>query len=381
MKPGPGAMTQKERYLNTMKFKAVDRIPNMEICLWRQTYERWVREGMPADVGSGFMHGGSKYFDLEGYETVHIDATMPHPPVAERTIEENETYVVFVDGFGRTRKALKTGSVNGARMSMDTYLEFAVKDRATFKAFKRRYEGKVEERYPRDWEQAKAMARSTALPLTLLDPLSGTFGYYSMLRNWMGTEGVSYLFYDDPALIEECLEFLTNFAIGVLTKAVQEIKFDFYYIHEDMSFKNGPLVSPDLFRRMFLPQYKRFIGFLKAHGVELVLVDTDGNHEVLIPLFLEAGVDGFGPIERAADMDPVKLRQRYGKTFCMAGGVDKRAISKGKREIEEEVKRVIVPLIAQGGFIPSIDHSIPPDVSLENFRYYLKLKRQAIFGE
>ena len=64
----------------------------------------------------------------------------------------------------------------------------------------------------------------------------------------------------------------------------------------------------------------------------------------------------------------------------MLGGIDKREIAKGKNEIEQELKRRIIPIIDKGGYIPSIDHSIPPSVSLENFNYYLDLKRKMLNG-
>ncbi len=373
-------MTPRERFINTLKYKSVDRIPFMEICLWAQTRERWLAEGMPDSVDGVFMHRGCAHFGFEGYETVQIDAIAPRPPFPARTLEETDEHVLFTDGMGRTRRAGKFGTVGGQRLSMDTYIAFPVKDRSTFRELKKRYEGEIAERYPDDWDGAKAMARDTDLPLTLLNPLSGTFGYYSMLRNWLGTEGLSYMFHDDPELIREALDFLTDFFIRLISKAVKEIKFDFYYIHEDMSFKNGPLVSPTIFRNMFLPHYKRLVNFLKSNGVDLVLVDTDGNHEVLIPLFIEAGVDGFGPLERAADMDPVKLHREYGKDICMIGGIDKRAIAKGPAAIDQELAQTIVPLVDQGGFIPTIDHAIPPDVSLADFEYYLAQKRKIIFG-
>jgi uroporphyrinogen decarboxylase len=115
--------------------------------------------------------------------------------------------------------------------------------------------------------------------------------------------------------------------------------------------------------------------------VQLVLVDTDGNFEALIPEFLDAGVEGFCPMEVAAGMDPVRMRRRYGKSFCMLGGIDKREIAQGRRAITRQINKVILPLIEQGGYIPTIDHSIPPDVSYNNFLYYLDKKRQAIFGQ
>ncbi len=370
-------MTPKARFLNTLQFKPVDHVPNLEICLWGQTHERWLAEGMPVEVNTAFMHRGEPHFGLTGYETVQIDALSPYPSIDGTVLEEDEETVLFLDGFGRTRRGYKPGTVGGTRMSMDTYLDFAVKDFPTWEAFRPRYAGPVSERFPADYPAQLALARATDLPLTLLNPLAGTFGYYSMLRNWMGTENLSYLFYDNTPLIEACLEFLTEYAIRILTPVVEAVDFDFYYIHEDMSFKNGPLVSPAMFRRLFLPHYQRFVAFLRRHGVKIVLVDTDGNCEVLLPLFIEAGVDGFGPIERAAGMDPLDVRRKFGKDVCMVGGVDKREIAKGKAEIDEEVTR-LAPLIEEGGFIPTIDHSIPPDVSLANFEYYLSVKRKVL---
>jgi uroporphyrinogen decarboxylase len=86
-------------------------------------------------------------------------------------------------------------------------------------------------------------------------------------------------------------------------------------------------------------------------------------------------------MEVAAGMDPVRIRQKYGPSFCMVGGIDKREIARGKREIDAQIRRVILPLLEEGGFIPTIDHSIPPEVSYDNFCYYLEQKRKAVWGE
>ncbi len=370
-------MTPKERFLRTMTFQTVDRPSNMEIAVWAQTLERWLAEGMPEGLNTGFMERGEPYFGLEGYEALDLNGTGPIPAVESRTLEETEDTILFVDGFGRTRRARKSGTVGGTRMSMDSYIDFPVKDRASFEQYRFRYEGPVDRRYPADWESEKARLLQSDRPLTLMNPLAGTFGYYSMLRNWMGTEHLSYLWYDDPALIHECLEFLTDFVLRLLHRAVTEIVFDWVIIHEDMAGKGGPLMGPRLFREFLLPHYKRYVGFLKEHGVRVVMVDTDGDHNVLIPLFLEAGVDGFNPLERAAGMDPVQVRREYGLSVCMTGGVDKREVAKGPAAIDAELAR-LAPVVEGGGFIPCIDHAIHPDVSYEDFLYYLESKRRLL---
>jgi len=146
-------MTPKERFVNTLQFKPVDRIPCMEICVWAQTRQCWIEEGMPGEVNTSFMQHGSEFFGLTGYEAVHFDAINPRPIRDNKTLEETEAYIVFVDSLGRTRRGLKTGTVGGTRMSMDTYIDFAVKDAATFAEYRKGYEARYDaERYPGDWE-------------------------------------------------------------------------------------------------------------------------------------------------------------------------------------------------------------------------------------
>ena len=370
-------MTAKERFVRTMTFQAVDHPSNMEIAVWGQTRERWLQEGMPESANTAFMQDGEPLFGLEGYAALDLNGTGPLPACEDRVLQETEDAVTFMDGFGRTRRARKSGTVGGTRLSMDTYLDFPVKDRASFREYRFRYEGPIEERYPADWEATKTRLLASDLPTTLMNPLGGTFGYYSMLRNWIGTENLSLLWYDDPSLLHECLEFLTDFVLRLLERAVSEITFDWVIIHEDMAGEGGPLMGPRLFREFLLPHYQRYVGFLKGHGVKVVMVDTDGDHRVLTPLFLEAGVEGFNPMERAAGMDPVELRREYPSSVCLTGGVDKREIARGRAAIDAELAR-LAPVVEAGGYLPTIDHAIPPDVSYEDFLYYLEAKARML---
>lgn len=349
----------------------------MEIGLWPQTQERWVREGMPVP-DSGMLIKGSAHFGLDGCVDLPLGAAAPRPPFEEKVLEEREDHLVFVDSRGRTRMARLSGTVGGTRMSMDQYLRFPITDRASLREMLRRYEGDPLERYPQDWPAAAEELNRSPEPVCLLSAY-GDFGFYSMLRDSIGTEALSYLFYDDPGLIHEYLEFLCDYITRLLTPALEAVRFDFIWIHEDLAGKGGPLLGPALFREFILPCYRRYVGFLKDHGVQIVLVDTDGDFEALIPLFLQGGVDGFNPMEVAAGMDPVEMRRKWGASFAMVGGVDKREIAKGKREIDAQLAH-LAPVVEAGGFIPWIDHAIPPDVSLANFEYYLEQKKRILGG-
>ena len=54
------------------------------------------------------------------------------------------------------------------------------------------------------------------------------------------------------------------------------------------------------------------------------------------------------------------------------GGIDKRAIAKGKQAIDKELNEKIPFMMKKGGYIPYIDHLVPPDVSFSDFMYYRK---------
>ena len=127
--------------------------------------------------------------------------------------------------------------------------------------------------------------------------------------------------------------------------------------------------------------YRRINEHLTRHGVEIISLDSDGNTEVLLPLIIETGINQLCPMEQAANMDAVKIRNEYGTALALMGSIDKREIAKGREEIEREVLRQVPVLLETGGYIPTIDHSIPPDVPYENFLYYLEVKRNVMEGK
>ncbi|MDP6776108.1 MAG: hypothetical protein QGI83_05025, partial [Candidatus Latescibacteria bacterium] len=109
----------------------------------------------------------------------------------------------------------------------------------------------------------------------------------------------------------------------------------------------------------------------RSHGVNTVLVDTDGDCRELIPLFLEGGVSGLYPFEVQAGMDVKEIREAF-PTLQILGGVDKREIAGGPERIDAELEKRIPGMVERGGFIPMADHQVPPDVSWENYLYYRK---------
>ena len=145
-----------------------------------------------------------------------------------------------------------------------------------------------------------------------------------------------------------------------------------------MSGRNGPSISPKMFREFMLPPYKRIIGALKERGIKHFIVDNDGNLDIIIPLFLECGFTGIYPIERQAGNDLMHIRKKYPKLQIM-GGFNKYALALDKKYVELEISNY-KELIKMGGFVPFADHIIPPNASWENFKYYRNRLNKIIYN-
>jgi len=164
-----------------------------------------------------------------------------------------------------------------------------------------------------------------------------------------------------PGFREEIVEENERFVIarrgdGVLSK-------------QDMCYKTASIISPKHFREFMVPRYQRITALMRKHGVQVILVDSDGHVDELIPLWLEGGLSGVYPFEVAAGEDVVAVRKQYPRLHIW-GGIDKRVLAQDKRAIEAELYAKVPFMLERGGYIPGIDHAVPHDVSYENWLYY-----------
>ena len=189
-------------------------------------------------------------------------------------------------------------------------------------------------------------------------------------------ENIALVVYDDPAWFEEMVTARADLAVGLLEKVFATGgQFDGCGMWEDMCYNSGPLLSPDHFRKYLVPHYRRITALCRKHGVDVVWVDCDGKIDDLIPLWLEAGVNCMFPLEIGTwGADPIRYRREYGRDLLIQGGFDKHILAQSKPAIAAEIRR-LAPLVEEGGYIPFCDHRVPPDVSLENYWYYLETAR------
>jgi len=371
--------TDLERFNDCMEYRSSDKRPNHELGVWPQARVRWAQEN-PKAVGelgfNWFYEEPSIGLDRRDYVKVNYGFV---PPFERQVIEKTDDYETVRNEKGIVSKALVEGSIDGARMCMDQYLAFPIATPQDWPDIKSRLEPAIPSRYPLDLDaQIKGWAdRDYVL---VLGENCAANGFYWRAREFMGTERLSYAWYDHPELMHEIMGHFADLVIETSRPVLERIDVEYFSLNEDMSMKAGPLLSPKTYREFIYPHLRRLADFMYSHGVAHFAVDTDGNPSDLVPLLMDAGVDTLWPLERASDMDPVALRQRFGPSLRLWGGVDKRVLAVSPKAIKQHLLE-LAPLIEEGGYIPTIDHTIPPDVSWDNFCYYIEAKQHLLAGE
>jgi hypothetical protein len=359
-------MNERERYAATAGFLGPDRSFLLPPWAWDATIRRWQQEGLApgASLEEVFHTDREDGFPLrmQGPYGPHL-----HPPLARRVLSETAGHLVIRDEEGNTVRLFRDDPLR----SMPEWIEYPMKGRDDWENLVRpRLDAGIPGRCP-----AGAELDELAWKLRHRDvPLAAWCGsFYGWPRSLMGVERMSFMIHDDPGLIREMCEHIAGFVIDSIAPVLERVVFDCAYIWEDMAGKAGPLCSPGTYQELMLPSLARVTSFLHDHGVRTIIVDSDGNNDVLIPLWLEAGVSGLRPFEIAAGCDPVAARRRYGKDLVIQGGIDKRALARGAEAIDQEVLSKVPWLCMQGGYFPQVDHLVPPDVSLENYTHYANL--------
>ena len=191
------------------------------------------------------------------------------------------------------------------------------------------------------------------------------------IRNLLGVEHLSYLYADDEDLYVEIINTFGDLSYNCVKVALETgAKFDYAHYWEDICFKNGPLVSPTVFKELVGPHYKKTTALLNSFGIDIVSLDCDGCIDSLIPTWLENGVNTMFPIEVGTwNASIAPWREKYGKQIRGVGGMNKTVFAYDYKAIDAEIER-LKPLIELGGYIPCPDHRIAPDAKWVNVQYY-----------
>ncbi len=167
------------------------------------------------------------------------------------------------------------------------------------------------------------------------------------------------------ALLDRGLEIQLAMAEETL-KAVGDA-VDILYLADDYGMQTGPLISPELFRRIFKPRMSRLTQFLRERSSARIAFHSCGSVYALIPDFIDVGVEVLNPIQvSAAEMDTSRLRREFGHYLVFWGAVDSQQVLPygNPAEVSAEVAQRMRDLAP--GYIPYSVHNIQAEVPPEN---------------
>ena len=354
-------MTTRELFNNIMHYGEFDRMPVCHWGGWNETREQWLSEGLPEDVSE------HDYFNSVSIgEWASFDVGL-YPLFEEEIIEETAEYRVYRNADGVVCKEWK------GRSCIPQYMDYTLKDGNAWPEFKKRLQPDPA-RIPEDLDERIERAKASGSPIIV-----GTGSMIGWIRNWMGVENLAYLCYDDRDLLAEMVDTIATLVCWQLDVVLPKVQADVGWGWEDICFRTGPLVSPQVFKECAVPGYQKISAKLSDYGIDLHLVDCDGKIDDLIPLWLEGGVNVMLPVEIGVwGADPAEFRRKYGKELRIFGGINKLQIAKGPAAIDAEIERRL-PLMRQGGYVPLPDHLVIPGTSLEDYKYYLERIRRLRF--
>lgn len=384
-------MTPRERWRALLRGERPDRMPYLFGGPRASTFAAWRKQGLLEEQ----QRRWSEFVGEEGFIGIGKVNFGPVPPFEERILEERGHVRIWIDHWGVKRMDAIRQPTPG--FATRKYIEFPVKTPADFEAMKRRFDPTSPERFlpipgenerptlnpdgyrvrhsTQHWRERIELCNNSDRPVSLTVP-----GLWWTARDWCGLEGLCLMCVEQPNLVHEMMEYWTWFLMTLLREPLSHIKVDIVVLNEDMAYKTAAMISPSMMREFMLPRYRRLYNFFKEHGVEGVLMDTDGHVGQILEVFYPAAIDGLLPLEIAAHNDPEVYLRKHPGLFLM-GGIDKRELRFSREEVRAEVVRRYRAAREFGTYVPTVDHGVPPDIPLRNFLYMVELIKGFANGE
>jgi len=351
-----------ERLIRWLTFQDVDRPPYYHRYYgWNVTHERWQREA------------GIEKLNLEAYFIVDNgfeDVPVAHgifPRFERQVIEDQGEFSIVRDERGILIRQSRDKNMTG-------FIENPVKDWDDWETLKKeRLNPDHPGRYHIDWDAFNGYVEATGRVARLGCVPYGVFG---TPRDLMGTERLLIAFIDQPDLVHDMMDYLTDFWIKIYDRVTEHVKVFSIHIWEDMAGRHGSFISPKMVRDFMMPNYRKIKEFADAKCIPVISVDSDGDVSELVPIMIENGINFFWPFEVQAGCDIEEYRRKYPR-LGIYGGLDKRALAQDREVIDCELARA-ERMLKHGGYLPGPDHVVPPDVPWDNFKYFMEQLRMLV---
>ncbi len=174
-----------------------------------------------------------------------------------------------------------------------------------------------------------------------------------------------------PALIEAAMQHYAGFVETLIGRVCAQATPDYALLYEPIASNHGPVVSPDTYRRFALPALRRVVDALDAAGVRHRVLWTAGKVLGLVPLWMDAGVNGLFLNQYAqVDITCRGMRRRFGPELRLFGGVNWQAALAGPAALDVFLRSEVRPVLEEGGMVPYLDDTVRVYMPYDTFCAY-----------
>ena len=176
--------------------------------------------------------------------------------------------------------------------------------------------------------------------------------------------------YENRQLVEDMLEVSTQHCVK-LTKAMVKAGVDFVWPADDVAFKTGLFIPPNIMKEIFIPRIARIMEPAINAGIP-VMFHSDGKIDDIVEDLIDIGISCLNPMDPYG-IDYRQYKKKYGSRLCLSGNIDiEFPLSKGTPEdIDKDVKAHMDVLKPGYGYVAMSSHSIVNYVPHENVIAYL----------
>ena len=345
-------MNSSERILTTLRGGIPDRVGRLD-SIWPSTVERWKTEGLEDGQDVCELFG----FDFHGLPWYDLSLRLP-----TEVMEDTDEYILHRDANGVTRKDFKGGDGHTPQ-----WLGHTVKTARDWYEYKQRLvfeEARLSDQCRESYEAGRAREKFVFLqglePYEAAWPVFGQVNLFTLMMDDPKAAADVFMTYAD--LICQCAQSVLDMGLD----------YDGVWYYGDVGYRNGLLFSPDCYDQLLFPAHKKICRFCADHGKPVIL-HSCGKIKSLIPRFIEAGFAAIQPLEAKCDQDVRELKELYRGKITLFGNIDIRALSGSREDVEQEVRSKLAVAAEGGGYIFHSDHSVPPTVSFDNYRYAVEL--------
>ncbi|UCG58067.1 MAG: hypothetical protein JSU70_00900 [Phycisphaerales bacterium] len=194
-----------------------------------------------------------------------------------------------------------------------------------------------------------------------------SLGFSLFERAWTlaGMEDVLMAMVAERDFAETLLDRIVEFDLAVIENACAH-DIDIFRFGDDWGQQRGLLMGPDLWREFIKPRFETLCRLVKSKG-KLTMLHCCGKVDEILPDMIECGLDIFNPFQPEV-MDVFDVKRQYGDKMSFYGGISiQRTLPFGTvPQVQDEVKKLIDVVGANGGYIASPSHDIPADAKPEN---------------